>query len=287
MSTSNVRPWFVRIGSFIPAWMANRPGFQTFAKLLFVHALMCDQAIQVALEGVRAGFPGYDERTDNLGLIGASRGLIQGETETADHFIARLQNWLTTAKDMGGDVGMALQLWNYIAGNPPLRVISRNGLFTSVDADGNVTQTQTSGVWNWDSVCSPERANDWWDYWVVIYPTQGYVVDTGVWGDSGEASLPPVSNPVDYDIGIGHTCTRAEVGAITTILRQWKGQHVNLKCVIWSYGTDYYAPTGPVSGSPDGTWGLWLNRSTNTPTRNTTDRFWDTGFDFSFSKLSP
>ena len=281
---SNPRPWFVRIASFIPSWMQNRPVFQTFSKTLFVWALACDQAIQATQEAVFASWPGYDARTDNASIIGACRQLFQGETETPAHFFARARAYLTTALDMGGDVGLALQLWNYIAGNPQIRVISRNGLFTTVAPDGTVTQTQ--GTWDWDSVCSPERASFWWDYWIVVYPTTAdtsdgyYVEDVGTWGDSLVSGETPSG-----DLGWGHTCTRIEVGVITTIMQAWKGQHVNMKCIIWSNGDDYYAPV-PISGSPDGTWGLAFDKSTNVPTRNSTDNFWDTGRDFSYTRLS-
>lgn len=276
-STQTIRPWFVRVTSFIPSWMTSRPGFQIFAKTLFVWALFCDVAIQAALEGVRAGFPGYDDRIDNLALIGLSRGLVQGETETPAHFAARLRAWLVTALDMGGDVGMALYLWNYIAGNPMIRVISRNGLFTTVAEDGTVTQEQ--GAWNWDSVSNPERAAYWWDYWIVVYPTSEdtsegfYVDDVGVWGDSLASGLTPSA-----DLGWGHTCTRAEVGTIRSIVAAWKGAHINVKNIIWCNGTDLYAPT-PVSGSPDGTWGKAFVKATNLPSRNTVDDFWGLGKD--------
>jgi hypothetical protein len=255
--------------------MLGRQGLQAFWNNVFTFAVIADVAVEAAIQGIKAGFPGLDGRTDNLSLIGAGRGLVWGETESSEHFAARLRNWLETAADMGGDIGLALQLWNYIAGNPQVRVISRNGLFTTVSASGVVAQTQ--GTWNWDSISNPERAGFWWDYWIVVYPATGdasgfYVDDVGVWGDFGNGLIP------SDDLGWGHNCTRKEVGTIQSIVATWKGAHVNLKNIIWCNGTDVYGPT-PVSGSPDGTWGIAYVVSSDVPSRNTTDDFWFLGLD--------
>lgn len=275
-----LRPWYVRTASFTPSWMKQRGTFEVFAKSLFVFALFCDIAIQSAIEGVMAGFPGADARTDNLYLIGQSRLLIQGETETPPNFITRLNNWLTIAQDLGGDITLATAIHDYVAGNPKVRVISRNGTFTTIAEDGTVTIEQ--GTWDWDSVSNPERATFWWDQWIVIYPIVAngyYAQDVGVMNDGLPAGLPPSTLPEDDDLGWDHACTRAEVGAISTLVRWCKGGHVNLKSIIWSYsGTDLYAPA-PVTGSPDGTWGKAFVQSTNLPSRNNTDRFWGMGAD--------
>lgn len=261
--------------NFVPAWLSDRPGFSTGVQILYVLAGYFDDAMEAAIEGTRAGWPGSDNRTDNLDLIGASRLIFKGETETTAHYVPRARAWNTTLRDMGGDVGLATQLHEWIANNPKIRLISRNGLFTTVDTDGTVTQVQ--GSWDWDSVSNPERSAMWWDYWIVVYPiTAGdyYVKDTGTWGDGLEG--PPVDNPQDADLGWGHNCTRVESDVIVGIVKQWRGGHINVRCMIWSYGTDYYAPS-PVSGSPDGTWGKWYNPNTLEPSRNQTDRFWSLG----------
>ena len=272
-------PWAVRVSRFVPAWMRGRPalGFENFAKTLFSWALLCDVALQAATELAYAAFPGADGRTDNLDLIAAGRGLVQGETETPQHFATRLRAWLVAATQLGSEIGLATQLHEFIAGNPQVRVISRSGRFVTVLPDGAVSLEQ--GAWNWDGRVTPSRAACWWDAWVVIYPTSAaifngyYVEDVGIWGDGGSGLA------ASEDAGWDHHCTRAEVDTILSLVRQWKGAHVNVRTIVWSYGADYYAPT-PVSGSPDGTWGLRFDQSTNSLTRNTTDAYWDVGQEY-------
>lgn len=281
----SVRGFRATLRSFVPVWLSDRPSLHTGFSLLYAIAGLCDYAMQASLEGVRAAWPGYDSRVDQLTLLGQTRGLLQGETETNAHFIGRLRAWLATARSRGSDVGLATQLHEYIAGNPQVRVISRSGRFTTVATNGTVTVAQ--GTWNWDSVSNPERnvggagSVGLFDYWIVVYASTPvglgyYLKDTGTWGDGLEP--PPNLVPADGDLGFGHACTRVEVDAITGLVELWKGAQVDLKALIWSYGTDYYAPT-PVAGSPDGTWGKWFVRSTNLASRNTTDRFWILGGD--------
>lgn len=282
MTTSaQVRPWIERIENFVPAWLQNRPEFVWAHKVIFTHALISDRATQVALEGVRAGFPGYDARTDNLALLGESRGLRQGETETADDFAVRLQGWIPTGATQGSDIGLATQLHEWIAGDPMIRVIDRcnpsgkGARYTTIDTSGTVTQVYAP--FDWDSVSNPERAHFWWDFWIVVYPTASgfYLNDCGVWGhaDSG-APWNPVS-------GWGHNASvMPEVDTIRGIVKLYKGEHANCRSLIWvpPAQSALFDPAAPaLAGNPDGTWGKWFNPTTLAPSRNRALRYWSLG----------
>jgi hypothetical protein len=277
--TANVRPWTTRVQNFIPSWMANRPSFQQAFKFVWVHAFMCDVAVQSALEGMRAAWPGYDGRTDNLGLIGQARQLIQGETETAASFGARCRAWLTNAKTMGGDIGLATNLRAWIAGNPAVTVIDRcasiaqGGLgarYTMISSSGVVTQQYAA--FDWDSQSNPERATYWWDSWIVIFtstvPSGYYVFNQGTWGaaDSGAAW--------NATSGWGLGSTMLENDTIRGLVSVWKGLHANCRAIVWCPDNTLFQPSTPIaSGNPNGWWGKWFRSDTNQPSRNRNLRY--------------
>lgn len=267
---ANVRTWMARMDSIVPVWMRNRPRFKTAAKFLFVHAFMVDVAIQAAIEGVRAGFPGYDSRTDNLSLIGQSRGLLQGETQTAANFSADLRNWLALTADMGGDVGCAMRLHKWLGDSPMVRIWTRNGRCTTVDASGNVSQV--SGIkpgWigpgplsgyglNWDSVSNPERAGWWWNSWIVIYSADFPPAGT-IGARAGSSTIPANVATGLGSQGIGHLCSRTQVDTVLGLVRLWKGLHAVIPWIVWApVGSALFDPSNPTAaGNPDGCWGSW------------------------------
>jgi hypothetical protein len=273
----SVRGFRDSLRSFVPQWLADRPSLRVGFQLLYTLAGQCDRSVQAAIEGVRAAMPGSDTRTDNLDLLGQSRLLVQGETETAAHFEARLRNWLATARTIGSDAGLAWALTQYLAGNPMVRVISRNyggtgqSLYTTAQGDADIVQDRAA--WNWDGTSNPERAGYWWDYWIVIYvPSVGYYDSTtGHWGD-GQTGKGPQGT------GIGLYNTRVELDQILSIVNTWKGEHINIRSIIWSYDPDAFSPATPSrSGNPDGTWGYWFNRSTYYASRNRLHRYTSVG----------
>ena len=260
MKTDQVRPWYARIESFLSWKFSLRPSatpggsaFDVGYKFFFTLACLCDMATQAALEGVRAAFPGYDARTDNLSLIGAGRLLIQGEAEPSSAFAVRLQNWLTTAKDMGGDVGLAKQIHTYLGNSPRVRIWNRKGRCTTVDTDGTVTQVDLPGGLNWDSVSNPERAEFWWDHWIVIYPDENaHAVNINA---SPRTGVIGQADPLRQQ-GIGHLCSRTQRDVLLGIIRVWKGQHVSVRLIVWTNDATLFDPGNPgAAGNPDGKWG--------------------------------
>jgi len=354
MPNALVRPWYARLPNILSWKFANRGVFQTAYKRLFIVAVMCDMATQAALEGVRAGFPGYDTRTDNLSLIGQGRGLVQGETETPSHFGQRLVLWIQTAKMLGSDLGLAAQLCEWLGNRPMVRIWSRkgqcvtvagaasvssvsngiatitglsgmvgsvlrpgmlflfdaanpgnNGLFRIVSylstssvtiANANAVAGDTAngsigwGTWsyvagglNWDGTSNPERANSWWDNWVVVYPTEFATqpaINTG-----NRTGVIPSTDPRRQQ-GVGHACSRTQVDTVNGLIRTWKGQHAVVRLIVWSYDATLFDPANPsASGNPNGLWGrgsFWGSCPSGTvgsgvglwPSRNRTCRYW-------------
>lgn len=293
------RPWIVRLADFVPQWLQNRPGLQVGYQFLWAFALFLDRATQVALEGVRAGWPGYDGRTDNCDLLGASRDLLQGETEAVPAFQARLRNWIQLSTQLGGDPRLVSELSTYLGNNPTVRIWTRNGRCTTCAAGVVTRVTGVDGGWagpgplsglglNWDSISNPERAAFWWDCWIVICPSEMPLAGT-LAGRLNLAGGPDSNSPSTVQVpglGIGHLVTLAQRSAILGLINKLKGQHVIVRMVVWTNDTTLFDPANPTAaGNPNGLWGkgsffggcpagtvgsgqgLW-------PSRNRTCRYW-------------
>lgn len=358
------RPWTTRIASFVPVWLSRRPAFQWAAKFLWALAFMSDRAAQVALEGMRAGWPGYDGRTDNLSLIGQSRGLVQGESESATAFARRLRQWLTSSVDLGGDVSLGRALLEWLGNRPMIRIWNRAGRCTTVGGAATVATLSAgvatitglasmmnamvgTGLWlfdtaistnagffrilsvlssssvtiavpsswtidansgalgwaaqavhsdgtpivagglDWDSISSPERAEFWWDHWIVVYPDENPYPPAINNGD--RMGVIPVTDP-RRQVGIGHLCTRLQNDTLLGLVNQCKGQHAVIRFVVWTTNAALFDPSNPsAAGNPNGRWGVpvfWGTCPSDTvgsglglwPSRRRSDcRYWEPG----------
>lgn len=261
MSQRGFRDSFQR---YIPKWLANRLGQNVGYRFLYALIMPLDVMMQGVLEGVQAAFPGYGTPTA-LPLIGRSRGILRGEAESDDSYAARQRAWLDAWTEAGASKRIAREIHAYLANSPMVRIVDRSGNWVTVAADG--TLTTTHAAWDWDSISNPERAGDWSDLWIIVYPCEWPITGTlgsraGVWPPRG--------------IGTGHQVSRTAVQAILGIVAQWKGAHTYVRGIIWSYDATLFDPASPVSGDPDGKWGKWGKPvgSTVRPARNTSCRYW-------------
>jgi hypothetical protein len=291
------RNWLARM---IPSWQTLRPGFQNGFKYLWSMVTQVDVLIELLLQGINDWAPGSPNSSPTaLPLIGQSRGLLQGETETNDHFAVRLQNWRTNGlfvapplvpqvwSQRGRTELMALQIQQYLGNTPLVRVIERlystsgppMALYTTAAPDG--TTSTAVAVWDWDNVdgwtddtstYSGATVATWWsDFWIVIYPCEYPITGTTL------ASLVPIwGNPASP--GVGHDVPRISADAVFAIVRYWKGLHEFCRCIIWSYDATLFDPGNPgAAGNPNGTWGRWADNDGAgnwLSTRNPTCRYW-------------
>ncbi len=230
--------------SWIPNWLANRVAYNAGFRFLWVIALTCDFFIQAMLEGFRASLPGIGTSTA-LGAIGIGRGIIRGPEETDASYAARLVAWRDTAREQGRQLGIATQLHGYIPGSPKVSVINRAGTYTIVELDGSIV-TGTTTLWDWDSVSNPDRASDWSDEWVVVYPDP--------WPYSTALAT---GNTLGQDnLGVGHDDTIAEYGDMHSILDTFKAAHSNIRAVIFTSDPTLF-DFDNAGTLPDGNWGRW------------------------------
>ncbi len=217
--------------------------------------LVVDQMIQVVLEWVNAKYPGLGTPTA-LPLIGQTRGLVQGETQTDDAFAAQLRAWLDFFQNDGGDNNLAISLQTYIGNTPLVRIITRSGHFFNLNTDGTFSFAQDSG-WDWDSVSNPERAGYWSDIWVVLFPTEWPITGTTL------SSLGSQINSLGA-VGLGHAVPQETHDVIMSLLKQRKAAHCYLDTIVWSYDSSLFVPGDlGAPGNPDGSWGFWGNRNPN------------------------
>jgi hypothetical protein len=138
--------------------------------------------------------------------------------------------------------------------------------------------TRVVAPFNWDAVSHPERAGYYWDFWIVIQPTE--------FGQNNPpGGAPPYSawEGPSQNLGWGHECTRLQLDTVRGLVGWWKGEHMNCRAIVWSYDATLFDPAHPyLPGDPDGTWGLWYKRYDNTPSRNLIScRFWTLGLETS------
>jgi hypothetical protein len=239
---------------YLPTWLGNVPGFRNLFSLLWTLALIGDQERQIALEGQFAAYPGVGTPTA-IPYLAASRGLLQGPSESDALFVVRLLNFRAAVKTMGAPLARAQQLQAFLVGvgnlgagvYPVVRCIDRAGRMVTLDAAGNATIG--TSAWHWDDsggwvdffgYQTPAKVATYWsDVWVLIQdPFTHYTSFAdpnwlAAWG-SGDQT-------VDF------LCPQAIVSGVEAICSTWKGDHIYVRNVTWC--------PDPVAFAPDGHYG--------------------------------
>lgn len=267
------------LNSIVPNWLSNRRGLNVGFKVLYTFALMGDVLLEQGLEGLRAPWPGKGTPSA-LPLIGQSRGLVQGETETEVSFATRLRAWLTTWMNAGSTEILAQTIQSYLGNTPTVRIVDRAGQWVIVDPSGNITLTSSN--WNWDGVNGHDdqpasvTAGWWSDIWIVVYPAEWAVQPIQVDG----SHTPDPNAVLDPAHGIGQAVTPSTASAILSLVSTWKGAHVWVEAIIYTYVSSTFNPL--VAGiMPDGTYGNWYKLTTSgvdsvsVQSRDTASRYWE------------
>lgn len=234
---------------YLPPWLAERVtrGKTVGYRFLWTIVAPLDAAAEVLFQGLRSWLPGLGTPTA-LPLIGRSRGFIRNQTESEADFGERLTKWLDVWPEAGWEERSARMVHEFLASRPRVRVVTRDGRWTTIETDGSVTRV--NAPWDWDSVSHPER-NDpdepWWsDLWMIVYMPEQWPLRPGTLaelvGDDGFA--------------IGHMARHEEIDAVKGLLSQWKSAHSRWRAVIFTTDVDRFDPAVPAS-KPDGTWGAW------------------------------
>lgn len=250
------------IASYSPRWLANRPpNLNVGAKLLYTLAAVLDIMVEVQLQGTYAAMPGVGTPTA-LPLIGFSRGIVRGFSESDDSYGDRLVQWLDLWRCAGRPVGMLLALLGlFLPTSVAVRTVDNSGNWYWYDVGATPfppgTSTPTTpnfrlnaGNWNWDG-----NTAEWWRMWIIIYiGPLGWTVDPhwgdgGKWGDTGR--LWGLTGPLP-----------GQIAALRSLIKQWKAAHCWVPNIILTANTARFDPAHAAGGgvNPDGTWAIPSNR---------------------------
>lgn len=255
------------LSSFIPNWLANRPGLNTGFKVLYSIALVADAMVEAGWEGLLAAFPGVGTATA-LPLIGSSRGLLQGPNETDAAFAARCVQWLTSWELAGSAQGLGQQIQAYLVQPngtyPVVVVVDRAGNVVTCNADQSVSFS--TATWTWDNVggwveaayFSPGTVASWWsDLWVIVQDFSTHYTSftdpnwLAAW-NSGDQTLDGL-------------IPQSTVQGVMSIVDVWKGAHSWVREVIFTPNPASFLST------PNGLWGNASHNVSGTQTMQRVD----------------
>jgi hypothetical protein len=252
----------------LPWWLSDRhlsSGKSAGYRFLYILVAMLDIIAEWIVQGLQAPWPGIGTPSA-LPYIGRSRGFVRGVSDTDASFSARLLAWLDKWSNAGTQRQLAIELHEYLGGNPRVRIVNRAGSWVTVAADGTIA-TNTGVSLNWDSISNPERSGYWSDMWIIVYPTPWVVRPLTIGDLTG-----------DDGYGLGHMAPRSQIDATKGLLAQWKSAHTRIRAVIWTSDSTLFDPATPAS-LPDGTWGQWsqiIGGVSQPSNRNTTTcRYWE------------
>lgn len=238
--------------AFVPPWLSNRPAtpkspaYQNGFKYLYAQALMLDIMMDVAVQALKARYPGLCQ-PDALPLIGQDRRIVRGLTEPDDMYAARLRAYLDSWRVAGNSYNMLAQLAPLFAPAtvPLMRIVTNTGVWLTLNGDGSIVR-QVLNNWNWDG----STDDRWARCWVIIYSGAGYPWSAeGVWSTGHWGAYDPTA-PEHGTWGI--TATRDMVETILAVVQLWKAEHSLYPTTIIALDNATFDPAAP---EPDGTWG--------------------------------
>jgi hypothetical protein len=236
---------------YVPPWLADRPGRNVAFRYLYGIVSVLDAGAEVLMQGLQARFPGLCTPTA-LPYIGRDRRIIRGPQQTDAAYAAELLRWLEYWRGAGNAYTLALALQTFLyPGAPRVRIVTRSGVWYTLDPDGELTQTRAEpNNWDWDSITHPEKAGHWSEFWVIVYPP--HFNDAGNWGTSDGQTW-------GAGTAFGIDAASGTVAALRRLIQQWKGAHTRCVCLIVAYDATSFDPSAApgAPGMPDGHWGRW------------------------------
>lgn len=249
-----------------PRWLTDGDGGTVLASL----ALMADDYAARAKLGLLARFPQYAPDDTSLGALGRDRRIVRGIGESATAYSARLVRALDDLATRGNPYALLGQVQAFLGQPCVVRTVDRRGNWYRLAADGTKSSSIGLADWTWDAVpASPF----WGRFWLIIEPVGGTLpwAEVDAWGDAtlwGSGVFGAASTT------IGTTATPAEVGALRSIVREWKPAGVACEWIVVSYNAAAFGPgTGTVT---DALWGDWSKTvsGVRVESRSADARYW-------------
>lgn len=268
-----------------------------------------DRVLQGSIDAVRARHPTVCP-ADALALIGADRRIPRAPSEPRESYERRLLLWLDLWALAGLPLGLLYAVQSYLYPTYPMvRLVTRSGYWWTLDAGASAALTPYEAMtvactpepgfvsnplryvpavaaspraafwmhravplnWNWDSNSNPDRVNNWWDFWLIIYPN--YPLQTS-WGDAGTVWGSTSS--------WGFNVPSGTVATLEYLVKSYSSAHSQCRSLIFPPSTSDFNPnTAPGDPSfPDGWWGQdqRVISGVSTPTRRTDCLFASIGY---------
>lgn len=236
---------------YVPPWLSDRPGKTVGFRVLYAIVSVLDAGVEVLVQGLQARFPGLGTPTA-LPYIGRDRRIVRGPMESDAAYGAQLVRWLEYWRGAGNAYTLALALQTFLyPGHPRIRIVTRSGVWYTLEPSGELLWHRAEpNNWDWDSQTHPERADNWSEFWVIVYPP--HFDDAGNWGASDGQTW-------GAGMAFGLDTTTGTVAAIKSLIQQWKGAHSLCRMLIVAYDPASFDPASPpgAPGMPDGRWGYW------------------------------
>ncbi len=239
------------VSKVVPTWLANVPGFRRLYAILWATALIGDELREVAWQGQQAAYPGVGTATA-MPFLAASRGLLQGPTESNTLFAARLIAFRATQRAQGSPESRVRAIQAFLVGQgslgagvyPVVRTIDRAGRATTIDAAGNVTRAVVS--WDWDELGgwvdasayhTPAEVDGYWsDAWVLIEDPYTHYTSFS------DANWLAAWNSGDQTIDA--LCTQAVVAGVKSLCDTYRGAHTYVRQIVFCPDPTTFTPNG-------------------------------------------
>jgi hypothetical protein len=245
-----------------PSWLTEGEG----ELVLFSLGLIKDAFVERMDQGVNGRFPTRSSSTA-LALTGKDRGIIQGRTETNEHYATRLVAWrFPRGHRVRGSAFAVLEQISEYFGGTRVASIDVTGNYYEREADGTELPKDPTNTWNWDST---GKAPNWARFWVLFYPVPE--VDTAEWPDFGDPLLWGGQLCV-AGTTIGQTnISEEDTKSIRRLFRKptsWKPSGTRSEWLILAF--DGVRPV------PDATWLDWseIVAGVQVRTRSADHRYW-------------
>lgn len=252
------------IAERVPWWI--RAGFG--GAFLEAFGVTMDLAQQTLLTGLGQTRP-LTAYPENLGLIGADRGIRQYPNEPVESYRMRLAKWRQIKRHAGSHYGEMLNLQPYFLPGqiPLLRIVHQAGdgsvavWHTLTPAGAYSVRYKTPSNWNWDDV--PEK---WSRFWLIVDVSGLTPVYRNHWDDGSLYDFARLYWDGYY--------TSAVWDDVVSIVNDSKAAHSTLWGVILATGPRTFQPgdtaTTDALGAtslPVGNWGSAINPTTGHPSR--------------------
>ena len=239
-----------------PTWLTSGDGELVLGTL----AVLKDAAMQRALEALQARMPSR-VGASALANMSADRGIHQGRSEAAEHYVTRLKAWRSPrGHRTRGSAFALLEQWSEYWGG--MYSTTRDINATRYTRDAGVETVQPGTPWNWDG-----DSASWSRFWLVCWTLpevpsiQPWPALLGAWGNS----LQPGRG---YTLG-QQGVTPDDIAALQRLFTApaWKpaGTFSDFAVIVIE---DHHTGVTPIA--PAGAWGTVLGRGTAPPVV----RFW-------------